>query len=98
MSLWHQIAVETPVFLACFCIVWALLWRLRAWGYWRVVIGFVLFLLLSCAQLVLTHARGDAPQSSGLFLGCLMPTLYMFLYQLKQGGTSFLAPCRCGRG
>ena len=87
MSLWHQIAVEMPVFLVCFCIVWALLWRLRAWGYWAALVGFALSLLLSCAQIVLTHARGDSPQSRGLALGCLMPTLYMFLYQLRQEGT-----------
>jgi hypothetical protein len=87
MSLWNQIAVETPIFLVCFCSIWALLWRLRTWGYWTVLIGFALFLLLTCAQLVLTHGRGDSPVSRGLVLGCFMPTFYMFFYQLKQGGT-----------
>ena len=92
MSFLRDLAVSVPVMFLCACVTAVVLWRLRRWGYWLVLVGFGLFLALSLLGQAVAPAvmsprlhGGTPPAQMGILIGCFLPTINFVFNSFGQG-------------
>ena len=86
-----DVGITLLLFLPVFCLVFAVLWRLKSKGAYTLLLGFffeVVFLFAGYA--IAPHAmryhrgHGVPPVVEGMMMGCCMPMVYMMLYYMVQ--------------
>ena len=92
MSLLSGLAVEVPVMLLCACVTAVILWRLRHWDFWLILVGLgltVVFTVIGWVVAPLTmssrYHQGTPPTQLGIITGCMMHTLNFLLNRFGLG-------------
>jgi hypothetical protein len=89
--------ILSSTFFPLFFLVFAILWRLRAYGQWTLVLPFVfLFAFLLLGNAFFPHAlyfhysafysTGPQPMEQGFSFGCGMPAVLLFVHDRVTPG------------